>query len=59
MCFINLYEPTLKEYLVIFGGVAVVLLVGYLVTKYTKYGGGSNYGVRGDDNIGHDPPDFD
>lgn len=31
---------------VIIGG---IILLSYLVTKYTKYGGGSDYGAGGDD----------
>ncbi|MEP5341859.1 MAG: hypothetical protein ABJL44_06970 [Algibacter sp.] len=42
------YEPTLEDWLVLGGGVFVVLLIAFLVTKYTKYGGGSNYGMTGE-----------
>jgi hypothetical protein len=41
------YEPTLEEWLVLSGGIFVVFLIAFLVTKYTKYGGGSNYGITG------------
>jgi len=59
MDLILFYESTLEEYLVLFGGVFIVLLIGYLVTKYTKYGGGSNYGMDGDDNFLNDDWDTD
>ena len=42
------YEPTFEDWLVLGGGVFVVLLIAFLVTKYTKYGGGSNYGMTGE-----------
>ena len=42
------YTPSLEEWLVLGGGVFVILLVAYLFTRYTKYGGGSNYGMTGE-----------
>ncbi|MDO5970221.1 hypothetical protein Q4Q35_10420 [Flavivirga aquimarina] len=53
-----LYEPTLDEWLVLIGGVFVIFLVAFLVTKFTKYGGGSNYGMTGEfDDDYHDYDD--
>ena len=43
-----LYDPSVDEWLVLIGGVFVVLLIAFLFTKYTKYGGGSNYGMTGE-----------
>lgn len=43
-----MYDPTLEDWLVLIGGVFVVLLIAFLVTKLTKYGGGSNYGMTGE-----------
>lgn len=51
------YKPTEEEFNVVAAGVFVVLLIAYLVTKYTKYGGGSNYGMKG--NFDDDYHDFD
>lgn len=53
------YEPTLEEWLVLVGGIFVVLLITFLFTKYTKYGGGSNYGMTGDFDNDHDDFDLD
>lgn len=52
-----IYEPTIEEWLVLGGGVFVVLLIAFLFTKYTKYGGGSNYGMTGE--FDDDHFDFD
>ncbi|MCF7561717.1 hypothetical protein L3X39_13800 [Sabulilitoribacter multivorans] len=41
------YDPTFEEWITVGGGVFILLLVAFLVTKYTKYGGGSNYGMTG------------
>lgn len=41
------YDPTLEEWLVLIIGVFVILLVAFLFTRYSKYGGGSNYGITG------------
>lgn len=43
-----LYDPTVKDWLVLVGGVLLIFLIAFLVTKYTKYGGGSNYGMTGE-----------
>lgn len=43
-----LYDPTLDEWLVLIGGVFVIFLVAFLVARYTKYGGGSNYDMTGE-----------
>lgn len=42
------YDPTFEEWLILAAGVFVVLLVAFLFTKYTKYGGGSDYGITGE-----------
>ncbi len=39
------YDPTFENWTVLIGGLCVVFLVAFLFTKYTKYGGGSNYGM--------------
>ncbi|GAA3588851.1 hypothetical protein Q4Q39_14210 [Flavivirga amylovorans] len=55
MLILLVYNPTLEEWLVLGGGVFFILLIAYLFTKYTKYGGGSNYGITGefDDDFDH------
>ncbi|MDP5157729.1 MAG: hypothetical protein NWQ07_04020 [Flaviramulus sp.] len=56
-----LYNPKLQEWLVLFGGIFVIFLIAFLVTKFTKYGGGSNYGMKGkfDDDYHNNFDDFD
>lgn len=55
-----MYNPTVEEWLVLAGGVFIIFLVAFLVTRFTKYGGGSNYGMTGDfDDDYHDFDDFD
>ncbi|WP_298346520.1 hypothetical protein [uncultured Algibacter sp.] len=44
------YDPTVEDWLVLAGGVLVIFLIAFLVTKYTKYGGGSNYGMTSEFN---------
>ena len=56
MIFLQATEITKDQFwtgAAIIGG---VLLLSYLVTKYTKFGGGSNYGGDGDNsNDSYDP----
>ena len=47
MHFLFKSRVTPEDWLVLGIGVFVVLLIAYLFTKYTKYGGGSNYGMTG------------
>lgn len=57
---ILMYNPTVEEWLVLAGGVFIIFLVAFLVTRYTKYGGGSNYGMTGEfDDEYNDFDDFD
>ena len=43
----------------LFGGVFVIFLIAFLVAKFTKYGGGSNYGMTGEfDDFNDDFDDF-
>jgi len=60
-CFFIKYNPTIDEWLVLGGGVFIILLIAYLFTKYTKYGGGSNYGMTGelDNDLDHLDNDLD
>lgn len=61
ICLLLAYNPALEEWLVLGGGVFIVLLIAYLFTKFTKYGGGSNYGMTGefDDDYDNYSDDFD
>ena len=59
--FFLVYDPTFEEWLILFGGVFMVFLVAFLVTRFTKYGGGNNYGMIGefDDDFTDYHDDFD
>ncbi len=53
---------TSQDILIVIGGAVVVFIVAFLVIRFTKYGGGSNYGMTGDSDMTADrwdSEDFD
>ncbi len=48
--FLVLVPPniTTEDWIALFVGIFIIFLIAFLVTKYTKYGGGSNYGMGGE-----------
>lgn len=52
-------DITTEDWITLFAGVFAVLLISFLVTRFTKYGGGSDYGMGDRDSNDYDHIDFD
>ena len=47
---VQAYIPTFFEVAFVLGGVFIVFIFGFLIVRFTKYGGGGDYGLGDGDN---------